>query len=71
MTTYFAVDLDKRKVVSEEGERFTAEQFKKIIERNAAKDVFFDMTMSTARFILDDYDWDKLEDYYKEVDKLA
>ena len=65
MKPYFAIDEDRRIVVSEEGDEFTAEQFERIVQRSAAKDVFYDMTLATQRFILLGYDWDKLDDFYK------
>ena len=67
MKQYFAADLDKRIIVNEQGDKFSAEQFKKIIQRNAAKNKFFDMTMMTQRFIILDYNFDKLEEFYEMI----
>jgi len=68
MGTYFAVNLDSRIIENEEGDSFTAGQFKKVIERNAEKGKFFDMTLATQRFIRCGYDFDKIEAEYAEMD---
>ena len=65
---YFAVDEEKRLIVNDEGDTFTTEQFKKIIQGNAAKDVFFDMTLMCQRFITLGYDFDALNDFYAAND---
>jgi len=67
MKQYFAVDIDKGIVVNEEGDEFTIDQFKKIIERNAEKNVFFDMTLMTQRFVRMDYNLEELRDYYDQA----
>ena len=61
---YFSIDENKKRIINEDGDEFTADQFKKIIERNAAKNIFFDMTMATARFIRFNYDWEALKEFY-------
>ena len=61
---YFAIDEEKEIVVNEHGDEFTAEQFKAIVTRNAAKEKFFDMTQATQRFITLGYDWMRLHDFY-------
>ena len=64
---YFATDLDNRQIKSEDGEIFTAGQLKTIVDHTAAKNEFLDMTLMTQRFISLDYDWDKLEDHYRDT----
>lgn len=67
MKQYFAADIDRQVVQNEEGDAFSAEQFKKIIERNAAKHKFFDMTIMTQRFVALGYNWDELERHYNDL----
>jgi hypothetical protein len=67
MKMYFAIDDKKKRIVNDFGDEFTAEQFKKIIQRNAAKNKFFDMTLMTQRFITLDYNFEALNDFYKTV----
>ena len=48
---YFAVDMDRGVVITEEGDMYSPKAFKTIIERDEKKDKFHDMTMMTVRFI--------------------
>ena len=67
MKQYFVVDLDKEIIVNEEGDEFTADEFKKVIERNAEKNKFFDMTLMTQRFIRMNYNFEELRNYYNQT----
>ena len=65
---YFAIDLEKRVIKSDDGDEYTAKQFATIVNRAAEKDKFFDMTMMTSRFLRFGCDWDRLDEYYNELD---
>ena len=60
-TPYFSIDIDKKEIVSEFGERYSIEQFKKILE-TASRPV--DMTLMCQRFIQYNFDFNRLEQFY-------
>lgn len=62
MANYFALNLDTRTIVSEHGDTFTVDQFKKILSRAAAP---MDMTLMLQRLVRYDFDFDRLENYYE------
>jgi len=59
---YFAIDLNKKIIVNDDGDVFSVDQFKEIMRGTGGP---YDMTMMVQRFILMDYDFDKLIDFYE------
>ena len=57
---YFALDESRRIVVGEDGIDYTVEEFKKILSRG----VVVDMTQMLQRFVLFNFDFDRLADFY-------
>ena len=64
---YFAIDMENKVVVNDNGDILTVEQFKKIVESHSAHGDFLDMTLSLQRFISCDYDFDALEAEYQNM----
>lgn len=64
---YFALNTDKRLVVSSYGNEYTTSEFKsefkKVLEHAHSPWV---MTMMVHRWLSFDCDWDKLEEFYNE-----
>lgn len=63
---YFAIDLDNW-IITAEGDTFTKDQFRKVVEHAFENGKFLDMTLMTQRFVAMGYDFDALEKYYKEA----
>ena len=61
---YFAIDMENRVFVTEDGDQLSLNQFKKILG-NA--DGPIDMTLMCQRFVQYDFNWDRLERYYDEA----
>ena len=61
---YFAIDEDQKLIVNEDGDEFTFEQFKTILQNAAEKKTCVDMTLMTQRLISFDFDWVKLNNFY-------
>lgn len=60
---YFAVDLENKEIVSEDGEKFTVEQFRTLLN-GATKPI--DMTLMCQRFVTQfNFDFEKTDAFYK------
>jgi len=65
-TSYFSIDIDKKEIVSEFGERYSIEQFKKILK---LADSPVDMTLMCQRFIQYNFDFNRLKQFYADRTK--
>ena len=62
---YFATNEKRKMIQNEYGDYFTIKQFKTILKNAALKNNPIDMTLMTQRLISLDFDFDKLNEFYK------